>query len=982
MPTAETLLEVFRFISVKDSVNGLLPTNLPSNFLVFENIYTEIITAEPDIDNDTTMIDYNDDTIAVVNYYKIFRTAVEDNEASSVLTNVWMSFKGPQGPDYLKNSKTLYELFPNFDKIDHYINSEYDTVDGNAAISTLMGILGTSALSFKAAENRWFYYFWVWESLISHIAAPDEGDQRFREQLVSVIKIWELMDAWDGMYPSDTPLKDVMPWYNLYVVLPKGMPIAQEYTSTISTNDPPATTDNTTLLANIETYKAAIKKLNKTLKKQLGEYKNAQQDLTVTVVDPADPFSPVTNSPFLLSPGNITVLGSEVVDILTANGMDADYIDVAHGMAYFANELQEMYGQLITAHNSMTCVINGGLVVNSNFCASPIPVNPCATESFPDLDISSIFIKNYGVGDLLLVNKKLKRYEASEVARIENVLKSETKEFTERDYERIEDLLENETIDTKSTSFEQQVSNTVSSGNSASSSSNNTPAYGPTVQTTPTTGQGSSKSTNTAATNAGTFARNTTSKASSSVTKSVRELRRTLTVTEHERTTKHSFVNSSDENISGIYRFLDMVYDCQLVNYGKRLMLEFMVPEPAAFYIYSQINKGTPETTIVKPLRLDELGVTDFNSINEYNYASIAAAYGVTDIEPPPPMFDFMAYAKNKSPESPAKKYQTESAVLPIPTGYHVVSAEVFGGCEWGSPPTDPAYMTFSFGKYSICVNSSTKQGGSHLAFGEDSFKTELPISFWCFNTDLYYVSINITLQRNEETYKKWAIKTFAAIVDGYNQRKKEYEDKLSDMQDNQQGFQFENFGQGSNRNRQIEHNELKRRCIEFMTGQRFESFHSMSDRNNTYGYPEITFELAQTEGAVIKYFEDAVEWENMTYQFYPYYWGKKKYWVEKINYEDNDPLFTNFIQAGAAKVMLPINVAFTESMLHFIQTSEIWNGQNIPVTGKVAMLVDEVKSADTAEPYTMGGTWEVRIPTEHLILNSDELDSLNDSLS
>ncbi len=644
-----------------------------------------------------------------------------------------------------------------------------------------------------------------------------------------------------------------------------------------------------------------------------------------------------------------------------------------------------MYGKLITAHNSTTCVINGGLVVNSNFCASPIGVNPCAVESFPTLAISPIYVKHFGVGDLLLVNKKLKRYEASEVAHIENVLKSETKEFTEREYERIEDLLEFETIDTNTTSFEQQVSNTVNGSNAPATSSNNTPAYGPAVQTTPAVGQGSSKSANTAATNAGTFARNTTSKASSSVTKSVRELRRTLTITEHEKTTKHSFENTSDQHISGIYRFLDMVYDCQLVNYGKRLMLEFMVPEPAAFFIYSQINKGTPETTILKPLRLDELGVTDFNSINEHNYASIAAAYSVTDIEPPPPMFDFIAYATNKSPEpvtSPTteKRYQTESKVLTIPTGYHVVSAEVFGGCEWGSVQ-NPAYMIFSFGKYSICVNSSTKQGGSHLAFGEDSFKTELPLSFWCFNTDLYYVSINITLQRNEETYKKWAIKTFAAIVDGYNQRKSEYEDKLADMQDNQQSGQFDNFGQGAGRNREIEQNELKRRCIEFMTGQRFESFHAMGDRKNTFGYPEMDFSLSQTEGEIIKYFEEAFEWDNMTYKFYPYYWGKKKYWVEKINYEDSDPLFTNFIQAGAARVMVPVHIAFTETILHFIQTSEIWEGQNLPVTGKVATLVDEVKSADAKEPFTMGDTWEVRIPTGHLILNNDELDALNTSL-
>ncbi len=340
MPTSETLSEVFRFISVKDATNGLATTNLPNNFIVFENVYEAIVLANPAIGNDNFTLTYNEQTFTDTNYYKLLKTAVENNESLATIIGIMLTFRvSLPHYHYINDAKTLYELFPNFDRIEDYINREYDTVSANVARETLLVMLGSTASDFKSGTNRWVYYFWVWESIMAHIIAPETGDQKIREQLISAIKIWELMSAWDSAYSGTPLLKDVMPWYNLYVVLPKELPLPLEYTPTLEANDPPNGSDNTTLLANIETYKAAIKKLNKTLTKQLGEYKNEQQDLTITVVNPSSPFSPVTNSPFLLNPANITVLGSNIVTILTNNGMNANYIDVAHGMAFFANEL-------------------------------------------------------------------------------------------------------------------------------------------------------------------------------------------------------------------------------------------------------------------------------------------------------------------------------------------------------------------------------------------------------------------------------------------------------------------------------------------------------------------------------------------------------------------------------------------------------------------------------------------------------------------
>ena len=49
------------------------------------------------------------------------------------------------------------------------------------------------------------------------------------------------------------------------------------------------------------------------------------------------------------------------------------------------------------------------------------------------------------------------------------------------------------------------------------------------------------------------------------------------------------------EHIVGIYRHVDQVQQAWIENYGKRLMLEFLVPEPAAVLRWAM--ESTPEGT-------------------------------------------------------------------------------------------------------------------------------------------------------------------------------------------------------------------------------------------------------------------------------------------------------------------------------------------------------------------------------------------------
>ena len=52
-------------------------------------------------------------------------------------------------------------------------------------------------------------------------------------------------------------------------------------------------------------------------------------------------------------------------------------------------------------------------------------------------------------------------------------------------------------------------------------------------------------------------------------------------VTEVEVINEHEFDNKGGSgHVNGIYRWVDKFYEAQIVNYGKRTMLEFIIPDP------------------------------------------------------------------------------------------------------------------------------------------------------------------------------------------------------------------------------------------------------------------------------------------------------------------------------------------------------------------------------------------------------------------
>jgi hypothetical protein len=276
-------------------------------------------------------------------------------------------------------------------------------------------------------------------------------------------------------------------------------------------------------------------------------------------------------------------------------------------------------------------------------------------------------VTKLGFADYMRVEQELCCYVPGEVSHIENIMAKEYKERSTRNLTRSETSYEyaNETemeniSDTTTTTrhdLHNEVAEVLTEQTNFNANVSGSVSYSPPPETgTPSysinayAGVDTSSSSSLSTTTAETFAEETTKRALERVVRKVSEKRTSKILREFEENQKHGFDNTkSDFHITGVYRWVDKIYTNRLINYGRRLILEFSVPEPARWYREAMLRKPKKDsenapTAPEKPMTLAEKGVNSPSDIVRSDapigvgkdYAALAAYYGVTIAAPKP----------------------------------------------------------------------------------------------------------------------------------------------------------------------------------------------------------------------------------------------------------------------------------------------------------------------------------------------------------
>lgn len=131
----------------------------------------------------------------------------------------------------------------------------------------------------------------------------------------------------------------------------------------------------------------------------------------------------------------------------------------------------------------------------------------------------------------------------------------------------------------------------------------------------------------------------------------------------------------------------------------------------------------------------------------------------------------------------------------------------------------------------------------------------------------------------------------------------------------------------------------------------------------------QVSQNKAFTEYAsVVKFFEQAIDWQIMSYLFYPYYWADKCDWADLIKTESSDLVFQAFLQRGMARVVVPIRQQFTEAFAFYLETGQIWLGNELVAGSQSNLYLSIAEEMQTVEGM-VEEEWETRVPSTLAII-------------
>jgi len=628
-------------------------------------------------------------------------------------------------------------------------------------------------------------------------------------------------------------------------------------------------------------------------------------------------------------------------------------------------------------------------------------------------------VNRLGIGVFRRVEQEVCCYLPGEVSHIENILAREYKErhtrslnSTETSTEDVTEFeVENQTDTATATRNEMQSevaevidkANDIGGGAAAGVSA----SYGGSV-TVSADGYLDIASSNAASVSdsqAKTYAEEVTASALERILQKTTAKRTSKILQEYEENNRHGFDNrGGEDHVTGIYRWVDILYTNRLVNYGTRLMVEFLIPEPARFYraVLEQralekasvgVDDGMtmPESPAARfglHNSDDLIGYNDPDAREAINYREIGDAYGV-QIDAPPA--EEWSTSKTLAGTSKKTKPFSKSAPMAIQSGYRCNKAQVSVWYRHDARNKEGTHWVVNVGGKRWEKNIQ-KAGNNDREYSQSNINLTLP-SYVSTSVDIsisgdrtleYDVTVTLDCQIEPETYSDWQSDNYNKIMDAYNAMLLEYEGEQAAIDQAIEENMDEPRPMNPATYRSIEQREIKRVAIEMLmkpfvpvTGvpQGLDNYNELICPNEGTDVPQvIQDENWKRYSAHVKFFEQAFDWTLMAYLFYPYYWADKCDWGELMQTQaSEDSTFEAFLQSGMARVVIPVRLGFESAVDLYMETGDIWNGGDLvqETDDDLYLSIEE----ELAEPLsTIESEWPTRVPTTLTIVQGDSV--------
>ncbi len=531
--------------------------------------------------------------------------------------------------------------------------------------------------------------------------------------------------------------------------------------------------------------------------------------------------------------------------------------------------------------------------------------------------------------DLMIVKDYTKCYQAGELSYIKNILEGETLSTRHRRFERTEELTESEsevrTFEEKylqteeKASLQKEAEKIVKSDSALNAGVTATADWGTysVVADTKYSNNQSKALTNKEVVNS---SKDIIARASKQVEEKIKTLISTKRILEIEENNEHSFVNTKGPNISGQYLYVNKISRAQVYNYGRKAVIDILLPEPAS--LFKKLLKNEFKGDAPSPVTIDP------KTITPENYKELVKQYELKKV-PIPPEFSKNVVTKlqgfSHGAFSSGNNTYVFSCVVPDNyVGTHM-SAEI-SDYSGGS-----GIISIIMGPDQNTIWYDNITGNNSLVSVLPAMEGTIPFFVHTVNVLAFTWKVTVKCELKDELKTQWQMEVYNMIVDKNEKDIAEYQKAKTDFEEKEAELRKERYNKNPFINRETEKAELKRMVISYISCQFYDQFDAMKNKVKPCGYPEMNIREAEQEGKFIQFFEQAFNWNLMTYIFYPYFWGKKCTWADKLKEESNDLIFEKFLAAGSCRALVPIRDGYFDYVSWFLASGEIWGSNGTP---------------------------------------------------
>ncbi|BAZ03257.1 hypothetical protein NIES37_72700 (plasmid) [Tolypothrix tenuis PCC 7101] len=449
-------------------------------------------------------------------------------------------------------------------------------------------------------------------------------------------------------------------------------------------------------------------------------------------------------------------------------------------------------------------------------------------------------------------------------------------------------------------------------------------------------------------------AKNTTSKASARVKQSHKVTISTSTVSGSSETSTRMLKNTSTTDPIRIDYFSMMrKWHVGLYRYGLRLTYDIVIPEPGATLrkVFARLDE------LQKALGQSFVFSLYYSDINEGTYQDLASQYRAQ--VPPPPIPELVQTIGGQIPgltnNDNDQSFHFNQLNFTVPEGYAItnVTMEIFLS---NVDNTRPFYV------FGSPVNTDLHPHEPSRTVNLNKFMQGLQgsqvITYFVQNAGAGAVTFTITQHLTAQAYEQWVATVWNALFNAaqtkYYTRQQALSNEIAALNDQIARVDTLTL-------RREENDEIMKGVLHWLLGPTFDFMPSevttLFNRNGndlTHGIAFTSNDLGLTASSwitmmqyqeMVKFINEAIEWENVIYFPYSYFWDVPQSWdfIRTIRYPDATR--QAFLRAGSARVVLTVRKGFEEAWMSFVELGDF--GLLLPPGHPYLTIAQEIAAYD-----------------------------------